>query len=82
MLSEMAAKQKVKRAKPARPKLLGAPTTVRFPEDVDEWLRAKARDHRGGTAGVIRDAVETAMAQDQEQATQLRSSLLRATEIV
>lgn len=80
MLSEMAAKQRAKRAT-ARPKLLGAPTTVRFPEDVDEWLRSKGTDHAGGAAGVIRDAVQAAMRRDKEQATQLRSSLLRATEI-
>lgn len=80
MLSAMAAKQRVKRAKTARPKLLGAPTTVRFSEDVDEWLRSKALDHAGGAAGVIRDAVRAAMCRDREQATQLRSSLLRAME--
>jgi len=80
MLSEMAAKQRAKRAKIARPKLLGAPTTVRFSEDVDEWLRSKARDHTGGAAGVIRDAVRDAMRRDKEHATQLRSSLLRAME--
>jgi hypothetical protein len=79
MLSEMAAKQRAKRAT-ARPKLLGAPTTVRFSEDVDAWLRSRAKDHVGGAAGVIRDAVQDAMRRDKEQATQLRSSLLHTME--
>lgn len=62
---------------PVKPKLSG-PTTVRFPEEVAEWLRIEGLQHPEGAAGVIRDAVAAARHAKVVAEESLRNHLLGA----
>ena len=57
---------------------MGAPTTVRFPEELTEWVRLEGMEHPDGCAGVIRDAVATARRIKEQAQNRLRQHLLGA----